>query len=71
VPRLEVPVYQLDGAAELEGRRSLALAWFEQLQAPSKQLVTFEGAAHAVAFEQADAVQELLTGTIIPSTYGR
>jgi pimeloyl-ACP methyl ester carboxylesterase len=71
VPRLDVPVYQLDGAAELEGRRSLALAWYERLQAPSKQLVTFEGAAHAVAFEQADAVQELLTGTIIPSTYGR
>jgi pimeloyl-ACP methyl ester carboxylesterase len=71
VPRLDVPVFQLDGAAELDGRRSLALAWFEGLEAPSKQLVTFEGAAHAVAFEQADAVQQLLTETIIPSTYGR
>lgn len=69
VPRLEVPVYQLDGAAELEGRRSPALEWFAQLDAPSKQLITFENAAHAVAFEQADEVQRLLNETIVPSTY--
>jgi len=30
----------------------------------------FEDAAHAVAFEQADAVQRLLTETIVPATYG-
>ena len=29
VARLEVPVYVLDGAAELDGRRDLALDWFE------------------------------------------
>jgi pimeloyl-ACP methyl ester carboxylesterase len=71
VKRLEVPVYQLDGAAELAGRRSLALEWFDQLEAPTKQLVTFDNAAHAVAFEQADAVQRLLDQTIVPATYGR
>ncbi len=70
VPRLDVPVYILDGAAELEGRRALALEWFEQLEAPTKQLVTYEGAAHSVAFEQADEVQLLLTETIVPATYG-
>jgi pimeloyl-ACP methyl ester carboxylesterase len=70
-PRLEVPVWVLDGAAELEGRRSLALDWFEMLEAPSKELVTYEGAAHSVAFEQADDVQRLLTEVIVPATYGR
>jgi proline iminopeptidase len=69
--RLEVPVYVLDGAAELDGRRDLALEWFAMLDAPSKQLVTYEGAAHSVAFEQADAVQALLLETIVPATYGR
>jgi pimeloyl-ACP methyl ester carboxylesterase len=71
VPSLEVPVYILDGAAELKGRRDLALEWFDGLRAPVKQLVTFPGAAHSVAFEQADAVQQLLDETIVPATYGR
>ncbi len=67
--RLEVPVYILDGAAELTGRRDLALEWFAQLEAPTKQLITYEGAAHSVAFEQADEVQRLLNETILPATY--
>jgi pimeloyl-ACP methyl ester carboxylesterase len=71
VARLEVPVWVLDGAAELEGRRSLALEWLDLVQAPDKQLVTFEGAAHAVAFEQADEVLRLLTREVVPATYGR
>jgi pimeloyl-ACP methyl ester carboxylesterase len=71
VPRLEVPVYVLDGAAELDGRRDLALEWFAQVEAPAKQLVTWENAAHAVAFEQGDDVRRLLNETIVPSTYGK
>lgn len=66
VPRLEVPVYVLDGAAELDGRRDLALEWFARLEAPGKQLVTYEGAAHAVAYEQADAVGQLLVQDVLP-----
>ncbi|WP_315093577.1 alpha/beta hydrolase [uncultured Cellulomonas sp.] len=66
VPRLEVPVFVLDGAAELDGRRELALQWYAALEAPTKQLVTFDGAAHAVAFEQADAVERLLVEEVLP-----
>jgi pimeloyl-ACP methyl ester carboxylesterase len=69
VPRLEVPVYILDGAAELPARRDLALAWYNQLQAPSKQLYTFDTAGHSVAFEQFSALHQILTGTILPETY--
>ena len=65
-PRLEVPVFVLDGAAELDGRRDLALEWFARLEAPGKRLVTYEGAAHAVAFEQADAVEQLLVREVLP-----
>jgi len=71
VSRLEVPVYMLDGMAELDGRRDLALEWFDRLEAPTKQLVAYENAAHSVAFEQIDEVHELLTGTIVPATYGK
>ena len=69
--RLEVPVYLLDGAAELEGRRDLALEWFAGLTRRARRSITFEGAAHSVAFEQADAVDRLLTEQIIPQTYER
>ncbi|HYO41772.1 MAG TPA: hypothetical protein VES19_01120 [Candidatus Limnocylindrales bacterium] len=60
-------MYILDGKAELEGRRSVMLEWYEQLEAPSKQLVSFDGAAHSVAFEQADEVLHLLTETVFPA----
>lgn len=71
VPSLDVPVYILDGAAELRGRRDLAIEWFDMLRAPVKERITFTDAAHSVAFEQADEVQRLLTGTVFPATYGR
>ena len=61
VRRLEVPVWILDGAAELEARRAPVREWFDLLEAPRKELVTFEEAAHAVAFQQADEVQRLMS----------
>ena len=71
VPRLEVPVYLLDGEHELRGRRELAHEWFDALDAPSKRLVTYPDAGHAVAFEQVDAVHRLLVDEIVPATYAR
>jgi pimeloyl-ACP methyl ester carboxylesterase len=70
VPTLEVPVYVLDGENELRGRRVLAHEWFSQLNAPHKQLVTYENAGHAVAFEQADEFLRLMVDEIVPATYG-
>jgi proline iminopeptidase len=69
VPRLEVPVYVLDGASELAGRRDLAREWFEGLDAPSKRLVTYEDAGHAVAFERVEDFHRLLVEEIVPATY--
>jgi pimeloyl-ACP methyl ester carboxylesterase len=69
VPRLEVPVYILDGEAELAARRDLALEWYDRLQAPQKRLFSFEEAAHAVAFEQFEAFHRIMTGTVLPETY--
>jgi pimeloyl-ACP methyl ester carboxylesterase len=69
--RLEVPVWILDGGAELRGRREPMLQWFAALDAPQKHLVTFQEAAHATGFEQADEVQRLFVEVILPATYGR
>jgi proline iminopeptidase len=69
VTQLEVPVYILDGTAELKGRRDLALEWFDPLQAPHKQRFVFENAAHSVAFEQFEALVQLMVETVLPETY--
>lgn len=71
VTSLGVPVYVLDGEHELRGRRKLAHEWFDGLTAPYKQLITYENAGHAVAFEQVDAVHRLLVDEIVPATYRR
>jgi proline iminopeptidase len=69
VPRLHVPLYVLDGAAELDARRDLALEWFAQVDAPIKRLFTFDNAAHAPAFEHFEAFTDIMTETILPETY--
>lgn len=69
VPRLEVPVYILDGKKELPARRDLALEWYEMLEAPSKRLYSFDNAGHSVPFEQFEALREILVGTVLPETY--
>ncbi len=67
--KLDVPVYMLDGQAELAARRDLALEWFELLNAPQKRIFSFENAAHAVAFEEYEAFHRILLETILPETY--
>ena len=69
VTALEVPVYVLDGANELRGRRDLALEWFDAMSAPHKELITYEDAGHSVVFEEVDAFRRLMTESIVPATY--
>jgi pimeloyl-ACP methyl ester carboxylesterase len=68
VTRLDVPVYILDGAAELPARRDLALEWYAMLDAPGKQLYTFENAGHAVAFEQFEALRDEILPEMLRTT---
>lgn len=69
VTALEVPVYLLDGANELRGRRELAQEWLAQLTAPHKELITYADAGHSVVFEEVDAFLRLMNEEIVPSTY--
>ncbi len=69
VTRLEVPVYILDGQAELKARRDLTVEWFNQLDAPSKRMFSFENAGHSVAFEQFEAFHKIMIETVLPETY--
>ena len=54
VPRLEVPVTLVLGRHEARGRAEPATQWFDQLQAPAKELNIFDRSGHRPSFEQPD-----------------
>ena len=69
VKQLAVPVYVLDGTAELAARRDLSLEWFNALEAPGKRIFRLENAAHSVAFEQFEQFGTIMRETVLPATY--
>jgi hypothetical protein len=66
---MEVPVYLLDGRAEVDARRDLTLEWFEILDAPGKWIYSFDNAAHSVAFEQFQELHRIMLEEVLPDTY--
>jgi pimeloyl-ACP methyl ester carboxylesterase len=58
--RLEVPVYIVTGAHEARGRAVLADEWFDQLEAPHKERVVFEGSGHRPTFEEPGRFAQLM-----------
>jgi pimeloyl-ACP methyl ester carboxylesterase len=70
IPALEVPVTLVIGAHEARGRAVLAEAWFEMLDAPSKELVVFEHSGHRPSFEQPAAFVSVMT-RLVEETYRR
>lgn len=69
VKQLAVPVYVLDGTAELAARRDLTHEWFDALAAPTKRMFRLENATHSVAFEQFEAFGTIMRKTVLPATY--
>jgi pimeloyl-ACP methyl ester carboxylesterase len=61
VPRLDVPVYVVLGAHEARGRSVLANEWFAGLEAPTKELITFEHSGHRPVVEEPAVVATLMT----------
>jgi proline iminopeptidase len=70
-PRLEVPVYLVQGAHELTARADLAADWYAALKAPGKYWVTFPRSGHIPQFEEFDRFHDYVTGTVLPETSGR
>jgi pimeloyl-ACP methyl ester carboxylesterase len=64
VPSLEVPVYLVIGKHEARGRAVLAEAWFEMLEAPSKELTVFEHSGHRPTFEEPAAFVSVMTRVV-------
>jgi proline iminopeptidase len=49
---LDVPVYVVIGSHEARGRAVLAREWFDMVEAPSKEMITFEHSGHRPSFEE-------------------
>jgi pimeloyl-ACP methyl ester carboxylesterase len=67
--RLDVPVYLVQGRYEARGRAELAADWFAQLQAPTKQLITFELSGHRPFVEEPERFHDVMTRTVLAQTW--
>jgi pimeloyl-ACP methyl ester carboxylesterase len=70
VTTLAVPVYLVQGGHETRARAEPAAQWFQLLQAPTKQLITFPNAGHRALFQEPDLFYQVMTGTVLPQTRG-
>ena len=70
VRSLQVPVVLLLGRYDLATPHSAAAAWLEALQAPHKQLVTFERSAHFAMLEEPGRFLLALVQQVLPHTEG-
>jgi proline iminopeptidase len=68
VPKLDVPVYLVQGRHELPGRTVLAEQWFRTLEAPTKKMVVFDTAGHRGLFERPDLFHQVMTETVLRET---
>lgn len=70
VTSLQVPVVLLQGRHDLATPHAAAAAWLEALQAPHKQLVTFERSAHFAMLEEPGRFLLALVQQVLPHTEG-
>jgi proline iminopeptidase len=71
VPRLDVPVYFMQGRHELTARSSLAKEWIARLHAPVKRVYEFADSGHNADAEEPDRYNDVLVTTVLAETYGR
>lgn len=65
VPRLEVPVYLLQGVHEADGRTVLAEEWYANLTAPHKQWITLDHSGHTPPYDEPGHFAKVLTDTVL------
>ncbi len=62
-----IPVYLLEGRQDHEVPSTVAERYFDEIKAPSKELIWFENSAHMVSFEERDKFNKVLVDRIRPS----
>lgn len=70
VPRLDVPVYLVEGSHEAAGRETLARQWFDTLAAPSKDYLVFDKSGHTPPYDEPGRFADLMTQVIAATQVG-
>lgn len=70
VPELEVPVFVVEGSHESPGRSDLVTEWFEDLEAPVKELVVFDRSGHTPHLDEPARFHAFMTDTVLAETDG-
>jgi pimeloyl-ACP methyl ester carboxylesterase len=65
VPNLEVPVYFLAGRHDYQTPFELVERYFNQLDAPKKEIIWFDNSAHSPMYEEADKFNAVLIEKIL------
>jgi len=68
VPRVEVPVYVVQGVHEAAGRADLAEEWFAGLRAPSKLLVRFDSSGHTPHLDEPGRFADFMAEVVLEQT---
>ncbi len=68
VSAVEIPVYFLTGRHDYVAPFELVEAFYNQLEAPSKELIWFEHSAHSPHFEEPELFIQVLTKKLSPKT---
>jgi pimeloyl-ACP methyl ester carboxylesterase len=66
VLELKVPVFFMEGRYDREVPSTIAARYFDQLKAPSKELVWFENSAHMLNTEERDLFNEIMIQKVRP-----
>jgi len=67
-PRLEVPVYFLEGRHDVNAPPYLAENYLQRLEAPHKELVWFEHSGHSPWVEESEKVVDVMVNTVLKQT---
>ena len=65
-PTLDVPAFFVQGAHEAPGRSEPFTQWYDQLTAPTKEMVVFDRSGHRPLFEEPDEFVEFMTTRVQP-----
>ena len=65
----DLPVYIALGRHDMNNPSQIPEAYFEMIEAPSKELVIFEKSGHGMIWEEADLFHEMMITSVLPETY--
>lgn len=67
-PRLDVPVYLLEGRFDHNANAVLVKRWFDGLHAPYKELIWFEHSSHSPMISEMERFNQVLAETVLTET---